>query len=125
MGQAIMAHIVASITVFVNAPPLYLPRRYAIANARIAPMPCSFAARMAANRSCFFLHLHVLPPEGDFGRIYLGIRSITDRTNPGDRVLVIRFVRDRYARANGRRLLAQKKNSKKKIPKKATNKHNL
>ena len=38
---------------FVNAPPLYLPRRYAIANARIAPMPCSFAARMAANRSCF------------------------------------------------------------------------
>ena len=25
----------------------------AIANARIAPMPCSFAARMAANRSCF------------------------------------------------------------------------
>ena len=43
----------ASITVFVNAPPLYLPRRYAIANARIAPMPCSFAARMAANRSCF------------------------------------------------------------------------
>ena len=27
-----MAHIVASITVFVNAPP-YLPRRYAIANA--------------------------------------------------------------------------------------------
>lgn len=48
MNQAIMAHIVASITVFVNAPPLYLPRRYAIANARIAPMPCSFAARMAA-----------------------------------------------------------------------------
>ena len=38
---------VASITVFVNAPPLYSPRRYAIANARIAPMPCSFAARMA------------------------------------------------------------------------------
>ena len=33
-----MAHIVASITVFVNAPPLYLPRRYAIANARIALM---------------------------------------------------------------------------------------
>ena len=29
--------IVASITVFVNAPPLYLPRRYAIANARDCP----------------------------------------------------------------------------------------
>ena len=53
LTQAIMAHIVASITVLVNAPLLYLPRRYAIANARIAPMPCSFAARMAANRSCF------------------------------------------------------------------------
>ena len=51
-----MAHIVASITVFVNAPPLYLPRRYAIANARIASMPCSFAARMAATGHVF-LHL--------------------------------------------------------------------
>ena len=27
---------------------------------RIAPMPCSFAARMAANRSCF--HLRCLTP---------------------------------------------------------------
>ena len=30
-------------------------------------MPCSFAARMAANRSCFFWHLHVLPPIRGFG----------------------------------------------------------
>ena len=41
--RAIMAHIVASITVFVNAPPLYLPRRYAIANTRflrcLVPLP--------------------------------------------------------------------------------------
>ena len=63
-----MAHIVASITVFVNAPPLYLLRRYAIANARIAPMLCSFAARMAANRSVF-LHLHVLPPIRGFAHL--------------------------------------------------------
>ena len=32
-----MAHIVASITVFVNAPPLYLPRRYAITSAKGLP----------------------------------------------------------------------------------------
>ena len=64
MNWAIMAHIVASITVFVNAPPLYLPRRYAVANVRIAPMPCSFAARMAANRSSFFWHLHIPPIRG-------------------------------------------------------------
>ena len=38
---------------FMKRTPLYLPRGYAIANARIAPMPCSFAARMAASRSCF------------------------------------------------------------------------
>ena len=31
----------------------------AIANARIAPMPCSFAARMAAEYGHVFLHLHV------------------------------------------------------------------
>ena len=73
-----MAHIVASITVFVNAPPLYLPRRYAIANARIAPMPCSFAARMAAGH--VFLASSCLTPNKEL--LYLiKIRSITDRTN--------------------------------------------
>ena len=61
MNQAIMAHIVASITVFVNAPPLYLPRRYAIANAMIAPMPCS-SLREWRLTGHVFLHLHVLPP---------------------------------------------------------------
>ena len=65
-----MAHIAASIA-FVNAPPLYLPRRYAIANARGLPR-CSvpFAARMAANRSRVFLwHLHVLPPIRGFAHL--------------------------------------------------------
>ena len=38
MNEVIMAHIVASITVFVNAPPpLYLPRRYAIAKRKDCP----------------------------------------------------------------------------------------
>ena len=64
MNQAIMAHIVASITVFVNAPPLYLPRRYAIANARIAPMPCSFAARMAATGQRFSASSCLTPNKG-------------------------------------------------------------
>ena len=70
-----MAHIVASITVFVNAPPLYLPRRYAIANARIAPMPCSFAARMAANGVSCFLASSCLTPNKDL--LYL-IRNKVD-----------------------------------------------
>ena len=66
MNQKIMAHIVMSITASVNAPPLYLPRRYAIAgNVRIAPMFCSFAARMAASCVMLFLHFHVLPPIRD------------------------------------------------------------
>ena len=57
-----MAHIVASITVFVNAPPLYLAaKEYAIANARIAPMPCSFAREWRPAGHVFW-HLHVLPP---------------------------------------------------------------
>ena len=65
MNLKIVMHIVAPITVFVNAPPLYLPRRYAIANARIAPMLLrSFAARMAANRSCFSLVSMPLPHKG-------------------------------------------------------------
>ena len=34
-------------------------KAYAIANVRIALMPCSFAARMAANSHVW--HLHVLP----------------------------------------------------------------
>ena len=57
-------HIVASITVFVNALPLYLPRRgVAIAKRKdCVLMPCSFAARMAAEQAAFFWHLHVLPP---------------------------------------------------------------
>ena len=37
MNLAIMARIVASITVFVNAPPLYLPRRYAIGKRKDCP----------------------------------------------------------------------------------------
>ena len=50
-----MAHIVASITVFVNVPPLYLLRRYAIAKRKIAPMFLSLSsARMAVNRSVVF-----------------------------------------------------------------------
>ena len=46
--------------IFVNAPPLYLPRRYAIANARIAPMPCSFAAN-GGQQVMFSQRLHVRP----------------------------------------------------------------
>ena len=38
---------------FVNAPPLYL-REGTPLQTQVAPMPCSFAARMAANRSLFF-----------------------------------------------------------------------
>ena len=76
-----MAHIVASITVFVNAPPLCLPRRYAIANAGIAPMPCSFAREWRPGH--VFLASSVLPPIRGFALFVVGIRSITDRTNPG------------------------------------------
>ena len=81
MNQAIMAHIVASITVFVNAPPLYLP--YAIANARIAPMPCSQAREWRPTGHVFLASfMSLLPIRGDL--LYLiRIRSITDRTNPG------------------------------------------
>ena len=57
---AIMAHIVASITVFVNAPPLYLPRRQLLQNARIALMPC-LSPREWRQQVMFFWHLHVLP----------------------------------------------------------------
>ena len=68
-----MAHIVASITVFVNAP--LISAANAIANARIAPMPCSFAARMAANRSCFLASSCLTPNKGDL--LYL-IRNKVD-----------------------------------------------
>ena len=40
-----MAHIVASITVFVNAPPLYHCREGTpLQTRKDSPMPCSFAA---------------------------------------------------------------------------------
>ena len=49
---------------FVNAPPLYLPRRYAIANARITLRPDAlFLCRENGSQQVmFFWHLHVLPP---------------------------------------------------------------
>ena len=55
MNQAIMAHIVASITVFVNAPPLYLPRRYAIVNARIKPDALFLCRENGGQQVMFFL----------------------------------------------------------------------
>ena len=61
MNWAIMAHIVASITVFVNAPPLYLPRRYAIANARIAPV-CNFLCRENGGQQVMFSGIFMLLP---------------------------------------------------------------
>ena len=77
-----MAHIVASITVFVNAPPLYLPRRYAKRkDCPDAPVP--LPARTASTGHVF-QHLYVLPPnKGDLLYLIRIIRSITDRTNPG------------------------------------------
>ena len=49
-----MAHIVASITVFVNAPPLYLREGTPLQTQRIAPDTLFlFAAEIAASRSCF------------------------------------------------------------------------
>ena len=83
-------------------------------------MLCSFAARMAANRPRFS-GIFMSYPQGDL--LYLiRIRSITDRTT---RLLclVIRFVRDRYARAKRQEVVSAKKIPKK-FQKKATNKHN-
>ena len=79
-------------------------------------MPCSFAARMA-NGVMFFWHLHVLPPAGDL--LYL-IRNKVDCNPDKSRLLclVIRFVRDRYARAKRQEVVSAKKNSKKKNSKK-------
>ena len=75
-----MAHIVASITVFVNAPPLYLPRRYAIANAGLprclVPLP-----REWRPTGHVFLASSCLTPNKGICSYLLGIRSITDRTN--------------------------------------------
>ena len=61
MNWAIMAHIVASITVLLNAPPLYLLRRYAIANARIAP-DALFLCRGVAWQGHVFLASSCLTP---------------------------------------------------------------
>ena len=47
-----------------------------------APMPCSFAAKWRPTGHVFW-HLHVLPPIKDLLYLIIGIRSITDRTNPG------------------------------------------
>ena len=85
---------------FVNAPPLYLPRRYAIANARICPdaLPLPREWRLTGH----VWHLHVLLPNKGIWFHLIRTRSITDRTNLWLSRLVIRFVRDRYARQNGR-----------------------
>ena len=69
-----MAHIVASITVFVNAPPLYLPRRYAIANARIARCLVQLPREWRPTGHVF-LASSVLPPIRDL--LYL-IRNKVD-----------------------------------------------
>ena len=52
----------ASITVFVNA--LYLPRRYAIANAKDCPDACSLAARMALPGHVFLASSCLTPNKG-------------------------------------------------------------
>ena len=70
-----MAHIVASITVFVNAPPLYSLRRYAIANARIASGCLVLCRENKANRSCFLASSCLTPNKGDL--LYL-IRNKVD-----------------------------------------------
>ena len=70
-----MAHIVASITVFVNAPPLYLPRRYAIANARIAPMPVPLPREWRPTGHVFLASSCLTPNKGDL--LYL-IRNKVD-----------------------------------------------
>ena len=62
--QAIMAHIVASITVFVNAPPLYLPRRYAMQTQGLPPIH-SFAARVAATGHVFLASSCLTPTAED------------------------------------------------------------
>ena len=64
-----MAHIVASITVFVNAPPLYLPRRYAIANARIAPMPWFLCRENGGLTGHVFLASSCLTPNKGFAHL--------------------------------------------------------
>ena len=51
---------------FVNAPPLYLPRRYAIANARVARCLVCALPREWRQQVMFFWHLHVLPPNKGF-----------------------------------------------------------
>ena len=75
MIQAIMAHIVASITVFVNAP-LISAAKVRHCKRKDCPDALSFAARMAANRSCVFLASSCLTPnKGDL--LYL-IRNKVD-----------------------------------------------
>ena len=74
--RAIMAHIVASITVFVNAPPLYLPRRYAIATQGLPRCLVLLFRENGGQIVMFFWHLHVFTPnKGDL--LYL-IRNKVD-----------------------------------------------
>ena len=53
--------IVASITVFVNAPPLYLPQGTP-RKRKDCPDALSFAGENGGQQVMFFWHLHVLPP---------------------------------------------------------------
>ena len=76
-------------------------------------MPC-LCRENGGQQVMFFWHLHVLPPINVAYLIRIG-RLLIEQIQAT--VLVIRFVRDRYAGKNGRRLLAQKKIPKK-IPKK-------
>ena len=74
--------IVASITVFVNAPPLYLPRRYAIANAKDCP-DALFLCRENGGQQVMFSGIFMSYPNKR-SLLYL-IRNKVDcsRTNPG------------------------------------------
>ena len=70
-----MAHIVASITVLANAPPLYLLRRYAIANAGDCPDALFLCRGNGGQQVMFFWHLHVFTPNKEL--LYL-IRNKVD-----------------------------------------------
>ena len=63
--SAIIAHIVASITVFVtHRHYISAPRRYAIANARIAPMPCSATREWRPTGHVFLASSCLTPNKG-------------------------------------------------------------
>ena len=68
-----MAHIVASITVFVNAPPLYLPQCL-IVNLGLPILPCSLPEN-GGQQVMFFLASSCLTPNKDL--LYL-IRNKVD-----------------------------------------------